>query len=842
VADQRVTTGARPSLHMAPAGDAAGAAIPGAWTGGLARVLLDALPAMTVVVDDQGLIAAANEAWRRFGRENGAGPAVAEGVGQDYFALCREGAMAGCPQGPRAQAGITRVLRRELPIFTCDYAGHGSDDTRWFTLTVTPLDGGGAVIVHADITERRRTEMSAAALIETGRELAAGLEPADVARQIATSVVRVFAARHSTLYRFERETGQLVCIASAGTTGADAWRGRTVMIGEGVVGRAVAEERSVWTPDVLTDAKIALPDWAAEQIRAAGFRSVLAMPLKAGDRVIGVLGLGDAPGRTYTEDELALLAAFVGQGAVALENSALYRESRDARDFLQSIADHSPDAIVTADQHGKITYFSRGAEAMFGCRAEEMIGESVANIYPGGLEEAREIRRRLAAEGPLRSYETGFLAKDGRRVEVSASIAMLRDAAGAEVGTLGVLKDIEERRRLEEQLRQSQKMDAIGRLAGGIAHDFNNLLTVIAGRAQMILSRIRPEEPIHRDATLVRTTADRAAALTQQLLAFSRKQVLQPQVLNLNRVVTGMQPMLARLIGEDIELSVVPAEGLGRTKADPGQLEQVIVNLVVNARDAMPEGGRLTIETADVEIDAAYASRHFSVAAGAYVMLAVTDTGSGMDEPTRSRVFEPFFTTKGPGKGTGLGLATVYGIVKQSGGDIQLYSEVGHGTSFKIYLPRVAEQVIDALDARPAITAMPRGEETVLLVEDEPEVRDLAREILEGSGYTVLQACDPQEAVLMAERHAGPIRLLLTDVIMPRQSGRALAERLRPLRPEMHVLYMSGYTNEAIVRHGVLEPDTMFIQKPFTPAALGQKVREALDLGRPRPGSAEPSA
>jgi CheY-like chemotaxis protein len=223
-------------------------------------------------------------------------------------------------------------------------------------------------------------------------------------------------------------------------------------------------------------------------------------------------------------------------------------------------------------------------------------------------------------------------------------------------------------------------------------------------------------------------------------------------------------------------------------------------------------------------------------------MLAVSDTGSGMDEPTRSRVFEPFFTTKGPGKGTGLGLATVYGIVKQSGGDIQLYSEVGHGTSFKIYLPRVAEQVIDALDARPAITAMPRGEETVLLVEDEPEVRDLAREILEGSGYTVLQACDPQEAVLMAERHAGPIRLLLTDVIMPRQSGRALAERLRPLRPEMHVLYMSGYTNEAIVRHGVLEPDTMFIQKPFTPAALGQKVREALDLGRPRPGSAEPSA
>jgi PAS domain S-box-containing protein len=837
-----MSSGGRGPLRLASAGAAPGASTPAAWTGGLGRLLLDSLPAMTVIVDDQGLIAAANEAWRRFGRENGAGPAVAEGVGQDYFAVCREGRMTGCPQGARAEAGITRVLRRELPIFTLDYADRGLDDSRWFMLTVTPLEGGGAVIAHSDITERRRTEMSAAALIETGRELAGGLEPAQVARQIAISVVRVFDARHSTLYRLERGTGRLVCIAAAGTGDPEAWHGRSVRVGEGAVGRALAEERSVWTPDVLTDPKITLPDWAAERVRADGFRSVLAMPLKAGERIIGVLSLGDAPGRTYTEDELALLAAFVGQGAVALENSALYLEIRDARDFLQSITDHSPDAIITTDGRGRVTYFSRGAAAMFGCPAEEMIGEAVANLYPGGLGEARIVRRRLADEGPLRNYESAFIAKDGRRVEVSASIAMLRDAAGAEVGTLGVLKDIGERRHLEEQLRQSQKMDAIGRLAGGIAHDFNNLLTVIAGRAQLIISRLRPEEPIHRDATLVRATADRAAALTQQLLAFSRKQVLQPQVLDLNAVVAAMEPMLGRLIGEDIDLAVVPAPGLGRVKADPGQIEQVIVNLVVNARDAMPEGGRLTVETADVELDPTYASRHFSVAPGAYVMLAVTDTGLGMDEQTRSRVFEPFFTTKGPGKGTGLGLATVYGIVKQSGGDIRLYSECGHGTSFKIYLPRVAEQVTAPAEARSAPTAVPRGDETVLLVEDEPEVRDLAREILEASGYTVLQACDPAEALLMAERHAGAIHLLLTDVIMPRQSGRALAERLRPLRPELQVLYMSGYTNEAIARHGVLEPDTVFIQKPFTPAALGRKVRETLDRRRPRPGSAAPPA
>ena len=832
MADPRVSLSAKGALRLVHPDTRAGVATPAAWTGGPGRLLLDSLPAMTVIVDERGDVAAANEAWRRFGRENGAGPAVAEGVGQNYFAICGDAVMAGCPPDARAVAGIKRVLRGELPVFTLDYAGQGSVAERWFMLTVTPLDGGGAVIAHTDITARRRTEMSAAALIETGRELAGGLDPAEVARQIACTVVRVFGTQHAALYRLDREVARLVCIAAAGLGEPEDWRGQTVGVGEGIVGRAAAEERSVWTPDVLEDSRIDLAARAVERVTADSFRSVLAVPLKAGERVIGVLNLGDAAGRTYTEDELTLLAAFVGQGAVALENSALYREIRDARDFLQSITENSPDAIITTDGRGRLTYFSRGAEAMFGYRAAKMIGSAVADLYPGGLEEARAVKRRLAQEGQLRNYESGFLTKDGGCVEVSASISLLRDATGRVAGTLGVLKDIGERRRLEEQLRQSQKMEAVGRLAGGIAHDFNNLLTVIAGRAQLILSRLRPEEPIHRDATLVRTTADRAAVLTQQLLTFSRKQVLQPQVLNLNAVVTAMEPMLGRLIGEDIDLAVIPAESLGRVKADPGQIEQVIVNLVVNSRDAMPQGGRLTVETADVELDAAYASRHFSVPPGPYVMLAVSDTGEGMDEQTRSRVFEPFFTTKGPGKGTGLGLATVYGIVKQSGGDIQLYSEPGRGTAFRIYLPRVAQVSAEVDDTTSPSAAVARGDETVLLVEDEPEVRDLAREILEVSGYTVLQACDPLEAVVMAERHPGPIHLLLTDVIMPRQSGRALVERLRPLRPEMQVLYMSGYTNEAIVRHGVLDPDTLFIQKPFTPHALGHRVRAALD--RPR--------
>jgi len=287
--------------------------------------------------------------------------------------------------------------------------------------------------------------------------------------------------------------------------------------------------------------------------------------------------------------------------------------------------------------------------------------------------------------------------------------------------------------------------------------------------------------------------------------------------------------MLRRLIGEHVELSTSLGATKGYVVADRAQLEQVIVNLVVNARDAMPGGGRATVETADVDLDESYAAAHLDVSPGEHVLLAVSDTGRGMDESVRERIFEPFFTTKEQGQGTGLGLATVYGIVKQSGGDIQLASAPGAGTSFTIYLPRVPEAVIEVDETISTVVAMPPGDETVLLVEDEPEVRDLAREILEGSGYTVLQACDAQDAMLMAERHSGPIHLLLTDVIMPKQSGRALVERLRPLRPEMQVLYMSGYTNEAIVRHGVLDPDTLFIQKPFTPLGLGEKVRAALD-------------
>jgi signal transduction histidine kinase/ActR/RegA family two-component response regulator len=427
------------------------------------------------------------------------------------------------------------------------------------------------------------------------------------------------------------------------------------------------------------------------------------------------------------------------------------------------------------------------------------------------------------------------VAKDGRILDIWMTVTKLVDDTGKPIGIASTERDITERKRveqemrtLEDQLRQSQKMEAIGSLAGGIAHDFNNLLTIIKGYSQLSLMELKEGTPLRGKVEEIQKAADRATALTRQLLAFSRRQVLEVKVVDLNTILRGLDKMLHRMIREDVELVTHLTEDLGSVKVDSGQIEQVVMNLTINARDAMPSGGKLNIETANVELDEHYTRNHVAVKPGSYVMLAVSDTGVGMTLEVRDRVFEPFFTTKEKGKGTGLGLSTVYGIVKQSGGNIWVYSEPGKGTTFKIYLPRVDEPLEEAGEKVVQKEIAGRGE-TILLAEDEEKVRQLTGQILTQNGYTVLEASHGDEASHICEQHKGPIHLMVMDVVMPGINGRELAKSLEPHHPEMKVLYMSGYTDNAIVHHGILEKGLSFLQKPFSTDGLLRKVREVLD-------------
>jgi signal transduction histidine kinase len=441
----------------------------------------------------------------------------------------------------------------------------------------------------------------------------------------------------------------------------------------------------------------------------------------------------------------------------------------------------------------------------------------------------RERGKEMEAEIYRRAQE--IQSANERLREAKAALERLVAERTAELAEANVAlrQEMDQSAQLEEQMRQAQKLEAVGRLAGGVAHDFNNLLTIITGYAEVLMDAVPQEHPDHEFVVEIGKAAARAATLTRQLLAFSRQQVLEPKLLDLNEVVRQTDKMLSRLIGEDLLLSLSLADRLGRVKADPGQIDQVLMNLVVNARDAMPKGGRLTIETCNVELDTGYTQYHLEVEAGPYVMLAVSDTGVGMDPDTRGRIFEPFFTTKPAGTGTGLGLSTVFGIVKQSGGHIYVYSEPGQGSTFKIYLP-VAKG--EPPVAEPTVGPQaPSGTETLLLVEDDDAVRAVTRLALERSGYTVLEAASGREAIAMAEHHSGRIDLLISDVVMPEIGGREVAEAITEARPQTKVLYLSGYTDDAVVRHGILRAEVAFLQKPFTPAALARKVRKVLSTG-----------
>ena len=505
------------------------------------------------------------------------------------------------------------------------------------------------------------------------------------------------------------------------------------------------------------------------------------------------------------------------------------KRAEENRVRLASIVEFSEDAIISKTLDGTVMSWNRGAERTFGYTADEVIGKPIGFLVPRDrLDEESQIIERVKQGESVSHFETVRRRKDGKEINIVLTISPIEDGAGKVIGVSTIARDITEQKGLEAQLRQSQKMEGVGQLAGGIAHDFNNLLTVINSYSDMVLGELDSSNPFLRNGIeQIKEAGHRAASLTRQLLMFSRQQVLEPKVLDLNEVVSNTAKLLRRLIGEDITLVLCPHPALGRVKIDPGQMEQIIMNLAVNARDAMPGGGQLTIETGNVELDNAYARNHALVQPGLYVMLAVSDAGCGMDAATQARIFEPFFTTKGPGKGTGVGLATVDGIVKQSGGNIWVYSELGKGTTLKIYLPRV-EKTSVLLEPGPASPETLRGSETILLVEDEEMVRALAQAILERYGYTVLAARNVQDALRFAQEDLRPIHLLLTDTIMPVMNGPELAERFLSFRPETKVLFMSGYTDKVTGYAVTRGSSTTFLQKPFTPEGLTRKVRELL--------------
>ncbi|HPQ17027.1 MAG TPA: PAS domain S-box protein [Bryobacteraceae bacterium] len=529
---------------------------------------------------------------------------------------------------------------------------------------------------------------------------------------------------------------------------------------------------------------------------------------------------------TALVDDSGTVEYVIGTGVDITEQRRWEEELRQANETLSAVINTGPLAIIAMDLEARVIKWNLTAEQIFGWREEEVLGKVLPVVPADDLGFFHGCLERVHRGETLAAADRRGEKKDGTPVDIAIWHGPRRNGAGEVVGTVCVIADVTERKRLEEQFLHAQKMEAVGRLAGGVAHDFNNLLTVITGYSQMVADSMNAADPLRGYVEEVLRASESAAALTSQLLAFSRRQVVQPQVLDLNTLVAGMEKMLHRLIGEDIELVTLLSPDVPKVKADLGQLQQVIMNLVVNARDAMPEGGRLTIQTSAA--DAPQPDTPPNLASGRYAVLSVADTGKGMDEETRRRIFEPFFTTKPRHKGTGLGLSTAYGIVKQSGGELWATTVLGKGSQFQVYLPAVEEDA-EAAAPQVAVPSAWSGTETVLLVEDDAGLRKLMREVLRAKGFAVLQAGDVNEALRICERHLGPIHLFLTDVVMPCMSGRELAQRATVLRPGMKVIYMSGYTDIIAGQPEVIERDTPFLRKPFTPDELLSKVRAVLD-------------
>jgi two-component system, cell cycle sensor histidine kinase and response regulator CckA len=708
-----------------------------------------------------------------------------------------------------------RTRRRSGVVFE---TVHRRQDGTTFPVEVStrPIRTGGQVFfqdIVRDISERKRAEEAMTWEMQTNEALA-GVAAAMLAQSsfeeiTALALSRARALTNSELglaFHLDAQTGEDVMPVPAGAA-----TGGLRRLCDGVLqsGRPLLSNEGL----------------AAD----SAIRRFLCAPAAIGGAVAGAIAVANSS-RDYTARDLALVERLTRLYALAVErlrHEAVVRASVAALEEAQRIAHcGSWDLDLTTRE----VHWSAEMCRIFGLPPDTPMTYRKAQtlIAAEDFLAAGEALRRPVATGKIYSAEHRVTRADGSQRVVHVEGELVCDRTGSPVRVAGTAHDITEYRRLEEQFRQSQKMEAIGRLAGGVAHDFNNLLTVINGYGELVLDNLGERDPLRAYAQEIRTAGDRAADLTRQLLAFSRRQLLQPQVLQLNTAIAQIENMLRRLLGEDVALQVSLDPELGRVRVDPGQVEQVVVNLAVNARDAMPNGGRLCIETANVQLDEDYTRKRAGVQPGPYVMLAVSDSGSGMDAETQRHIFEPFFTTKPKGQGTGLGLSTVYGIVKQSGGEVRFYSEAGRGTTFKVYLPRVdvpEERVPEA--ALPA----PGAGQTILVVEDEDAVRSLTCTILESAGYTTLAAANAEEA-LEIDGNAGALHLMVTDVVMPGRSGRELALRMVELRPALPVLYVSGYTGNAVVQHGVQDDGIHFLQKPFSPRALLTAVAAILHGGR----------
>ncbi|MCB9080065.1 MAG: PAS domain S-box protein [Anaerolineaceae bacterium] len=682
-----------------------------------------------------------------------------------------------------------------------------------------------------DITERKQAEEAMQryadrlrVLNEIDKAILAAQSAKDIAQVTLMNLQQLVAYQRASISLFDLETNEgLILVEQIDNIQSE---GRHFSL-EPL--RPLLEDVGKHRTQVITEAILpTIMPALIHRLEAQGMLSFLSAPLISDGKLIGALSLLSPLPHAFTTEHQQIVREIADQIAVAIQNAQLADRFRQV---ITSISDYIYMIEIDDQGHYQSRYVSPQVEDLTGYSPEMFLTDWNRWLMKVVHAEDRDVARWQWQQ--LRAGQTSEMQY--RVVRADGTVIWVRDnirVEAAERGQVvyGVVSDLTEHRQLEDQLHQAQKMDAIGQLAGGIAHDFNNVLTVITGLGEIILSQHQADtDPLFKDIRQIIAAGHRAAALTRQLLAFSRKQVLQPEVIDLNSSVQNLEKMLYRLIGEDINLITKLEPELGLVKIDPIQVDQIIVNLAVNARDAMPQGGRLIIETANIDLEEAYATQHLGVTTGRYVMLIVSDSGHGMDEQTKARIFEPFFSTKERGKGTGLGLSTVHGIVNQSGGHIWVYSEPGQGTTFKIYLPQIDEPPPPFVSTD-ITTDHKRGTETILLVEDDPLLQTLVLRILKEDGYTVLAARHGQEAIEQARHTTAHIHLLITDVILPGgMNGREIAEELTKLRPALKILYISGYTDSIIVHHGVLSPDKEFLEKPFTPTTLRRKVREILD-------------